>query len=121
MNKHTVSLKLSKQMGKLGWEKETLFVWVKFKDYSPPLLYDPKDIASREKLGFVVENIYPAPIASEILEELSDFVTVGKEPRTKGGKYYSDYIHKKDNPITAPTPAEALGKMWVYLKEEGLI
>ncbi len=117
MNKHTVDLKRAKKLKELGWEKETLFWW------------ESKRIngISRWDVYRELPSVYPskfsysAPIASELLKELPDFVTFGKAPRTGGKRYYADYIHKKDNNIYADTPVKALADMWIYLKEEGLI
>ncbi len=144
MKKHTVSLKLAKQMEKLGWEKETLFWWARN-------ILDRKEkdawfLIIKKNLEYELDtkhyDHFSAPIASEILEELPQKID-GKSPK-KGwylrikpiknekegweinyvGKKRKDmtfYYSKMSTGIQGATPAEALGKMWTYLKEEKII
>lgn len=136
MNKHCVSLKLAKQMKELGWEKETLFEFSYQFDFGKtnedfknakeawflrPFMY-MKDDYKEDK------NIYLAPTCSEILEELPGVVTYNKREFrlrffkwNKGRAEYSwGYWDINSNLLHddfAPTPSEALGKLYCYLKK----
>ena len=117
MNKHTVNLPRAKKLKKLGWEKPVYWSWVK----SPG---DPKyhimDVAYPDgytnllKAGY---GLLPAPIASEILEELPKKITV--EVNNHGS--WVIYGNKEEVQFVADTPANALCDMWIYLKKEKLI
>ena len=85
MEKHCVSLELAKQMKEAGWKKKTEFWWI---------------FPSGSHKGFELVNFrplssehYPAPLATEILEELPLGIAI-----------------KKYN-------CGALAKMWLYLKK----
>ena len=128
INKHTVSLKLAKKMKALKWEKETLFGYT----FKGNIIHNWPD-----------KYKYPAPIASEILEELPMKIWLKDEqfPKKDDERVYYLGIHKqaKDwrveylwresgevavitgSMIDAPTPANVLCDMWIFLKEEGLL
>ncbi len=118
--KHTVSLARAKKLKKLGWEKETLFIWRTGKKIEPLLLQTPvfDDLEGYEH--------YPAPIASEILEKILYVVEI--ETFMLGDKVrHAASIIKMDLPTPwhckyeANTPANALADCWIYLKGEKLI
>ncbi len=119
MSKHTVDLPRAKKLKKLGWEKETLFRWRVFYNLktNKPNNAEAELIYGKRKAAGIHFN-YSAPIASEILEEL---------PETNWQLYRNKKIwvltdHTISLPVfNADTPAEALGKMYCYLKEEKLI
>lgn len=118
-NKLTVTLPTAKRMAELGWEKETLF-------YYRILHHAPNGY--RIVLGEPVANEdckFSAPIASEILMELSSILTIDFIFHKDGDFIniiaYTKYDSHDDEIFKAPTPAEALGLCWICLKEKGLI
>lgn len=128
-SKHTVSLSLAKQMKKAGWEKETLFWWVEANLRDFDLLHESE--IKKHWRGDLIK--YPAPIASEILEELPDKLRIGsvlklhKHPNHYS-VFYSGLMSDDEDDFgfemlifKASTPQEALGKCWIYLKENKLI
>ncbi len=136
MNKHTVDLKRAKQMTELGWEKETLFRWLKHKDHNDDVATflineseDPEDF--NEQRGDEILNLYPAPISSEILEELTDKRLKRSLYEIKVSFYKSGsfsnficqtiYDSHDDKTFKADTAANALSDLWIYLKKEKLI
>lgn len=126
-NKHTVSLKLAKRMKKLGWKKETLSRWTGQK-YQVDSKTEPFTLVYYPKKGTIKNYLfYPAPIASEILEELPeeidnlDAYTYQLTLTVFQKIYYAKYVMTGYKPVgslvskQASTPAEALGEMWCYL------
>ncbi len=144
MNKHTTDLERSKKLKELGWEKPTLFMWYPIKE-GIHKINDNYLICEygRAPQGWdFKKESYPAPIASEILEELPE------EVETKSNMFYfelykfngvytacyqskKEYVGELHNPVFAndkllklfdvDTPANALADMWIYLKENKLI
>ncbi len=126
MNKYTVSLGRAKKLDKAGWEKETLFNWVKL--WSPE---KPKG-EFNWKLKYQDDRDYSAPIASEILEELPKVLRKKGELSNLRIQFANSFIDTTyedfyDRQIIRTTHdvkddiANALADMWLYLKKEKLI
>ena len=129
-NKHTVSSKLAIKMKRLGWEQgKTLSLWYRNAG-KYTLINQVEDMRPMEFKSF------DAPLASEILEKLPNIerrkLTIGVNTNFKkikedqewafGVAYlYEIDFEKEVYQMNGDTLAEALGKLWVYLKEEGLI
>ncbi len=144
MNKlesHVVSLEIAKLLKEAGWKKETEFWW---------------EWGQMSKKWDIVKNItcpnngvdrfgvdyYPAPLATEILEELPRTLERKTKNADTGHKemilpydlriklHYHDYPiyvgyigmqgiqshYEEDNNVI-----NALAKMWLYLKKENLL
>jgi len=128
MEKHCVSLELAKQMKEAGWKKKTEFWWI---------------FPSGSHKGFELVNFrplssehYPAPLATEILEELPLGIAIKKyncdalakmwlylkKYNAVGGLGYEVIFPYKSNPEISGGFCEllfcdALAKMWLYLKK----
>ena len=119
IEKYVVSLSLAKKLKEAEWAKETEFIWARgFVDLSAFWFkYDS-------------EEVLPAPLAEEILEELPK--RIAKPMITyllditpiKGGNIirYIEYnwlhvlIDKE-----APKLSDALAQLWLWLKENGYL
>lgn len=70
---HVISLKIAKQLKDMGWKRETEFWWVleRYSGGEPiwVLLYKEDKNFKRLCIDHNMEH-YPAPLATEILEEL---------------------------------------------------
>ena len=129
MDKHCVSLELAKQLKETGWKKKTEVYW---------------DITAQRitnKHNFDVTNyplnFIPAPLATEILEELPIFIDGDKEFNLHIKKVVNnDYIVKYEDGGSMTYEGKsgeedyyqcdeslpnALAKMYLYLKKEGLL
>lgn len=120
----TVSLKTARKMKELGWTKPTLFYW--FKDVYPD--------KTETIVGYGGEmnpnKIAPAPLASEILEELpisidKDEGTYYLEIERDAAGYVCHYVcaYPKDDDSYGRNDklVEALASLYICLKQEGLI
>jgi hypothetical protein len=124
MINRVTSLEISKQLKNAGWNKATEFWWRQLKD---------PDANKDWELGrYVNEDEYkvlPAPLVTEILEGLpvcdihKKYYT--KEVNDTPELYYQVHIRNesvtKGINTTDDTLPNALAKMWLYLKKEGLI
>ena len=149
MEKHCVSLELANQLKKAGWKKETKFYWVKEKTNECESLnaFDLMIKVGEEFIPVTIETVYEnfevkrcdyfsAPLATEILEELPSIIereiteinTFGVGTlyiaRMVKGTYVVEYcdgdmnVIKEFGDLSLPN---ALAKMWIYLKKEGLL
>jgi len=136
--KHCVSLELAKQMKEAGWKKETEFWWTDCNDkfevvdkYYDLCSYVHDCLANGSpcngqpiyKFADIKDmdfDIYPAPLATEILEELP------KEIKGIGNLHiysiqngwlvtYGTEIQIRGNSLFV---CNALAKMYIYLAEE---
>ncbi|MFA5388885.1 MAG: hypothetical protein WC312_03925 [Candidatus Omnitrophota bacterium] len=138
MEKHCTSLEISKQLKETGWKKETEFWWIEDKSGNNKiLLYSYKQYINLDAYGCrdAQNNCYPAPLATEILEELPSFIqqaykynlTIEKLGDEYSGFYqYSDrdcdyLLAGMDGAKFDKSLPNALAKMWLYLKKEGII
>ncbi len=118
MENHVPNIELCKKLKELGYGLETEY------SYCPRYWNDrvrrmwaskrdTKDLKEPDK------HVYPAPLATELLEELP-------EESKEGLKYKSD-IKKWDQPtryesiVADESLPNALAKMWIYLKENNLL
>jgi len=103
MEKHCVSLEIAKQLKEAGWKKETEFWWVECSD---------KSWAINNTFAQNYKNKYPSPLATEILEELTnDQISEYTEK--------ADSILDWDDTVNVFRSANALAKMWLCLKKKG--
>lgn len=118
MEKHCVSLELSKQLKEAGWKKETESWWVHhtglgIDENCQPII--PKDY------GWTIHNTscgnkdsLPAPLATELLEDISDT-----------GIHI--YLMHKYGIATAQScldllrDIDELGRCWIFLVKQGII
>jgi hypothetical protein len=113
-----VSLDLAKRMKKLGWKFEVERYWVDYKHEDIKILVNEADLYLYPEKHWA---IYLAPDAIEIGEKLPDvqICRFGKGDK----RYACAYNEGTDNDkrLCDWSLSEALGKMWVYLKEKKLI
>jgi len=110
---HCTSLEISKQIKVAGWKKEMEFWWVyRNKDYPYKLEYGHPVALSLES------DIIPAPLATEILEELpykinEHYLTITKDVENYYNVHYGSRIL-----VTGIGLSNALAKLWLYLQKE---
>jgi hypothetical protein len=121
----TVSLDLSKKLKEAGYPQEGYFVWT--------LL--PNDLYSDKPTGYsyqcmpavaVSQGGIASPTADEILEQLpegTDFIKTAKVWRgfNEARKDYLFSCSVDDHKEFGTSLADAAAKMWLYLKEQGLL
>ena len=120
-------------MKKLGFPQGTLFMWVKYKLWEKPQVWT-SDLATNTKMACLSgkrEYAYPAPTATEILEELPVsiagyqylFIEKMKDSYRFGCRSIEGRSETPEAKEVKPssTPQEALGKMWCYLKKGGMV
>lgn len=139
MNWQVTSLDLSKQMKEAGFEQESLF-WHWRKDSSSPIhiIFDP-NLRAYEENGQLGEIIAPAYTVAELGKMLPK--TISKDGSKKinlignelwiyidydAGAYWhcgysEDNEQSQDWDRAGKTMAEAMAKMLLYLKENGLL
>lgn len=128
----TTSLELSKQLKEAGLKAESEFYWL----IDSP---DPKTGKERSRLEYCGNDkplsdewkeIIPAYLTDELLNELphevycvKDYTTVTTDPDSQQVFYYRvNYgLGKKPVYFESKSLPNALAKMWLYLKQEGLI
>jgi len=142
---HCVSFELAKQLKKAEYPQETEFYWCdKFPLVSSaPIIIDKITREKRktgngggaiyfEKLAVdaLMNNIYPAPLATEVLEELPRFIGNSNYELTIVHKSYGNYCVSFYDDGTESSYSEeqfdrslpdALARMWLYLKKEELL
>ena len=130
-NTITTSLELSKALEKAGYKQESLFYWIK-EDGELNLV--SQSTIPKDKLEYGIKNnlIHSSPTAEEILEELPVGVHIFKNNGDKKERQYTCYfrvpggiewkpLQMKQLKFFADTPANALAKLFIYLKEEGVL
>lgn len=133
MKEYCVDLELAKELKENGFPQETYFYWDN-RWYYPPVASDPI-IIDEEMTLYLSKNAehvsdpYSAPTSDELLKELPRFInTIGCLTITEGIEdnwaisYLSngEYTHNSIQ-ILNKKLANALAKMWLYLKKEGYI
>lgn len=134
MNEHTVSIILAIKLKELGFPQKTIHTWYQYK-FQGELTWNIDDIPAT----YNIFDEVAAPLATEILEQLPEFIASSElfcplhiikcftthNKTVKGYEvYYFGGIFKDslpDEPIFATTLPDALARMWIYLKENGLI
>lgn len=142
----TVSLETAKALKEAGFRQDTLFYFVKAK-YDKEfhlsmfktqeafeenyIVYDGIGISSHSsvEIELAIES-YPAPTTDELLEELPDFLDGSALLYWKKlwqGKtcYFAEIstlnARKESKFFSGDSLPEALAKMWLHLKKEGLL
>lgn len=116
IEQHVVSLELAKQLNEAGWKKETQFVWAKSLHTEGYFLLDRKTAED-----IVEPFVFSACLATEILEELPIDINGRLLTIVEGnGIYDVDYGINWHGQQDKFLP-NALAKMYLYLKKEGLI
>lgn len=135
----TVSLELAKELKNSGYPQESLFVWT---NYNKLVLKKRIYECNYEPALHGGSPLTAAPTASELLEQLPSSHTFQYEDRKYGwadwklykiedahdnllgwtinigrGNYGEQILWEEE----AETSANALAKMWLYLKEEDLL
>lgn len=135
--KYVPSLELCKQLKEAGWNKETEFWWLRLPPLSEFRLLDTEEMREIKEFvgedaddndyadGFEFEH-YSSPLSDEILEELPCYTRVMIESKGKLGMLYQvSYAYgsspKQIHYETENNFVNALIKLWLYLKKEGLI
>ena len=133
MDKHCVSLEIAKQLKEAGWKEPTIHQWSD--NYYGVLTFGKPAENFKGEYRIVDSPVmlddteYPAPFATEILEELP-FIITDSENRSYlltieriEGNYWirliamdnaQRYFGAVDKSFT-----NALAKMWLYLRKEG--
>lgn len=126
------SLELSKQLKEAGYPQEGLFWWVFPESESRPMLFfGHRDNAfNKSNHG----NIIVASTVAELLDKFPHYIETDDKlyvlrcmKKRKAGYIiqYADYRIETDdkelNYTDAITLSNALAKMWLYLKKEGLL
>jgi hypothetical protein len=122
MSTRVTSLEISKQLKETGWKKETEFYWL-------PCFNGVKEewhlVPKKELCGCGgCKEALPAPLATELLEELPSeledtcVLLIRKLEKEYEVGYGVDSITKEFEDKSLPN---ALAKMRLYLKKEGLI
>ena len=139
MKNHVTSLELSKELKAKGFPQESLFYWNKWSHHTEPWLLTKSEQAFYKKEGAKdPEWVLSAPIATEIglpivisqngedhnlnIYRPSQFLkgvdlSLGYQVGYENGVFSHDNIDIQ----SAPTLQEAMAKMWLYLKDNGLI
>ncbi len=136
MKNHITSLELSKKLKEAGIEIESQFVWIdKFPDpvESKLTLVTTKHLTELSTTSYITDvfkeklkesKIYPAYLATELLEVLPDRINRATLAIEKVGLYEIGYV--KNNKLFIPSHEDkylqnALAKMYLYIKEQGLM
>ena len=115
--KYVTSLELSKKLKELGIKQESEFYWIKKKNKWKLVYIGEK----RKGLAFALIKI--AGISAFLSGELGEIIkdVDWALPHYANGSWWA-YGRSTNNPdIEAETLAEAMGKVFVYLKENKLI
>lgn len=127
MEKHCVSLEIAKKLKEAGWKKETFFILGKVEYGKPKKSYFELISRDNDEQRPIITEEYPAPLATEILEELpytfEKYELLIKPINfNQWGIYYTDDDNKLKpclygtSELTLPN---ALAKMWLYLTSKG--
>ena len=124
---HVVSQELAEELRKLGWPQESLYRHVAFLDYgNGQRLWSPKGwyLVSKDDQMFwrprVEEHWCAAPLASEMLDQMPEYIYVQKRRKT----WYCCLQDSELDTIpteTASTLPDALAKLAINLIKEGII
>jgi hypothetical protein len=123
MEKHCISLELAKQMKEAGWQKETEFWWkgrkddmcIRHKTYIKCMTAFWKDRNIEGEDNPIGEESYPAPLATEILEELQTYLVSINCDIDRYDVIFDGDFYQEESDKSLPN---ALAKMWLYLRKE---
>lgn len=122
MEKHYTNLELSKQLQDNGFKKETIFWWNWNVCSGEWILLDEK---MSIKAIYPYEDSISAPLATEILEEFDSWREQGIYIFNDCDTYFVQFrefgFGKLIKDCSDQFLPNALAKMWLYLKKEGLI
>ena len=114
MEKHCVSLELAKQLKEAGWGKETKFWWA---NRLGSISNKPTEqYYLLHELTVGLGEVYPAPLATEILEELPLQIKLCRYFSKDEYRCVDDDIHRNAHTQVDSNPCNALAKMWLCLK-----
>lgn len=136
-----VSLELSKKLNEAGYPQESLFHWRKYSLADKPALYQIPEGTELGVLSGKLQFDYSAPTASELGEALPNFVYMGLSGGGRHGErvgyVVGESFHKRElwaialakgferdcvpKEISSKNLADGMAKMWLYLKENGLL
>jgi hypothetical protein len=135
-SKHVVSLDLAKKLSEAGFKNKTEFWWVNRIDIGEYRLINTREmilIEYREPCysgngTYVTNDIvngfglphYPAPLATEILEELPPTMLM-TQIKSSWMVSATDLQGAEGHQEIDKSLLDALVQMWLYLKKEGLI
>jgi hypothetical protein len=114
MEKHCVSLELAKQLKEAGWKKRVKSWWIKQSNGKYQLWVG----------SYIVKDKYPAPLATEILEELPREISIKQYPESDSVRYQVGHNTDKMGLQTfrySNSLCDALAEMWLYLRKEKII
>ena len=125
LESHMVSLEIAKLLKEAGWGKETEFCWALCADTSSTNFGGGEFRITTGGLPkeTKVEN-YPAPLATEILEELPRGISISQYPKNDSLRYSVGHNAGKlalQNFRYNNNLCDALVEMWLYLKKENLL
>jgi hypothetical protein len=130
MDKHVVSLDLAKNLKKLGFRNDTISI------YSGTTLIENN---MENYTEHAQQYLYPAPLATELLEELPRKLELRKEgfhaefcldmgtETSQFIKWFVGYVDEEQYSssqvpeIFDDSMTNALAKLWIYLKENNLL
>lgn len=111
--KHTVSLELSKLLKEKGFPQQTLLIWSEAEYGEPFVLLRSLSV---DKPEFIICS---APLLSEVLEQLPIDKT---SLNNYAGVWDCEFCHNNELLYTSDNnPCDAAAKLWLQLKEEGII
>jgi len=118
---HVVSLEIAKQLKEVGWKKDTMFWWCN--GATTHLFTTPTHLHFSECKA----DHFPAPLATEILEELPDWwgeneagIIIFKDCGTWFVQCKKNMLDKPIVDFNDDNLCNALAKMWLYLKKNKL-
>jgi len=136
---HCVSLEIAQQLKEAGWGKETEFWWTEGSKFGEHRIETKETLDKEFQLykysektdyNYLIDGcrFYPAPLATEILEELPENISI---KNTRGGFWRLIYglplqvkegiIEQNTKIVDGKNFCDALAKMWLYLKKEKLL
>jgi len=122
--KHCVSLGIAKQLKEAGWEERVEFYYEENANASQLALI-PKSNARYWEKDYVYPgqlnnkwNAYPAPIATELLEELPEGLIINKcQDIYRIRQLLPGFVHHDEDKFLP----NALARIWLYLEKKGLL
>jgi len=122
ISEQVVSLELAKEMKELGLPQDSFWSWQIHKKWKTKQL-----ILSMAKTKPEIFDFYSAPTVSEIGERLPNLITIHNGAGAKNNMWciIYDESYKTYNGVNqleySNNFADAMAKMWIYLKKEGLL
>ena len=121
---HVVSLEIAKQLKEAGWKKETEFDFVEHKSILSSGYEECRLLIPATSVSLYPEeywNYYPAPLATEILEELPEKISLCAFYAKSEYRAVDNDVHRNASTQVSHNPCNALASMWLYLKKKKLI